>query len=116
MRAGYATRPTHDWFSQTVPAGGMQRLGRLSHKALLTEAVGVPTTSSGVGVTLLPHKTGVNVFCTDCSARWVDDKEINYYVQLMIAQSPQPSNNLYLDDTTDPERPTGLWAALDQAR
>jgi hypothetical protein len=93
----------------------MQRLHKLKSKAILTEAVGVPTTGSGTGVTLMPHKTGINVFYADYSAHWVADKQVANAINLMIANSPTPPNELYLDETTDPQNPTGLWAVLDDA-
>lgn len=113
VRTGYVTRPTDEWYQRSVPVGGMQRLHKLKSKAILTEAVGVPTTGSGVGVTLMPHKTGINVFYADYSAHWVADKQVENAINLMIANSPVPPNELYLDETTDPQNPTGLSAVLD---
>lgn len=113
IRMGYICRPTTDWGLQDRPlVGAMPRWHDYRNLAVLTDAMGIPTTYTGEGYGYTSHLEGSNVLYGNGSARWVPlNPALTTILQSIQNQSPSPGNGLYLSESAVP--PTGFWALFD---
>jgi hypothetical protein len=129
LRFGYNTRPIADWFitpQDPIPylfpcrdyasdVRGLPRQSKMKNKAVVSDII---LERKSV---LNRHKRGVNVLYANGSAQWVELKELE--------NSPQPASNTWMQtdgtvdakwnaamlDESDPNKPTGVWIAMDRA-
>ncbi len=124
IRVGFMTRPAVSWpltmplreGDVVLPAAGMPKIHKLKQKAILSDVVGIPTAATGLGTLFLPHTTGINVMYADYSVQFIGHDRVDARLKQILASSFPPPGNLYLDETTDPAKPTGLWADLDKSK
>jgi len=124
VRTGYTVRPAVNMSLSTtgpsLPSSSTQdaidlrcvwtKLAKFKRQAIACEVVGIPTTSSGTGVQVVPHKTYIVVLYGDKSARAVDMKPSEPYLRQIIAGNTTWQQ--YLDETVSP--PKGFWAEFDK--
>ena len=128
IRTGYTTRPEVSFTKSSlgnfyVPAsnandppasrGKWPKFVKFKNKAILVEAIGIPTTSSGLAPILAPHKQQVVVFYGDRSGRLVPEKAIDADLINIRNGGASPPFQFYLDETSTLQ-PRGFWKTLDR--
>jgi prepilin-type N-terminal cleavage/methylation domain-containing protein/prepilin-type processing-associated H-X9-DG protein len=140
-RFGYNSRPCADWFRDAafgpLVNSNQAANGHLYAKPYLIaeKKFAFPTSSKLKSRAILAdalyyksqvlgrHKKGINVLYADGSGKWVAlsvfDKTTNYPIINMkykdVAAIDAMYNALFLDET-NPVKPTGVWAELDNAK
>jgi type II secretory pathway pseudopilin PulG len=128
IRTGYTTRPEVSFTKNAAgpfytPAvnnndpinsrGKWPHLAKFKNKAILVEAIGIPTTSSGLAPILVPHKKQVVVFYGDRSGRAVQLKPIEQDLINIRNGGSSPPFQFYLDESSS-QAPRGFWLTLDR--
>ena len=118
-RIGYTIRPMGNWPSSGWPTDPncLPALSTLKNKAFAADILGTPLLFAGAGSSRVAtfHRTGVNVLYGDRSARIVPLSAYKAELDQIIKDSASaaPPVKDYLDNT-NPDAPTGLWAAYDK--
>jgi type II secretory pathway pseudopilin PulG len=108
-RCGYGTRPTVNWIENGLVPEQMSLMSKYRHHAILSDLVPTPY------FVTRRHKSGINVYYGDHSARWVDRKVFDDVISTIpdITYPFSPGYNIYmLDNEASP--PQGLWKRLDR--
>jgi prepilin-type N-terminal cleavage/methylation domain-containing protein len=106
-RAGYTSRPTVEW-SGSVPLGPMSKMSQMKSKAILSDVIGIPLSSSDYTSV---HHLKLNVMYGDRSVRGVDKGAYEAIQKQIETQGFGAPRSLYLNDN-DPAA-DALWNKLD---
>ncbi len=112
-RCGYGTRPTDNWNESGAWPEQMPLLSQLKSRALLADLAPTPYFVDR------RHKTGINVYYADGSARWVNrsafDKQIASIPNIGLDSVNNPLSPDYNDKMLhdDPNNWNDLWHQLD---
>jgi len=110
LAANIPSKPAVSTQDAVVWQGRWPHFTKLKNKAILSEVVGIPTTGTGIGVALVPHKQTVVVFFGDRSGRAVNVGPALPYLNKI--RNGTTTWQQYLDETVP--TPAGFWAEFDK--